>query len=99
MSTFSVKEFYNIANRYVYAIRGLVMESIGENACRKSWFCWEVELSATCTASKLIQSSTRTSLESTIILSTDMNALIKDVKRTSPCDPSGETIGKINTQI
>lgn len=99
MSTSNVIAFYELADKYVYAIRGLVMEEITEHACRKPDSRWEVELGATCSAPTSLESDTRTALETAISASTDANEFVKDVTRTLTCNSTDETVDKINIQI
>ena len=95
----NIRKFYDLEDRYVYAVRGLVMESLEEHACRKTSSRWEVKSDATCPAPTLLEAGTKAALENAIATSTDRNKFTRDVERTLACDSIDETIQKIDIQI
>ncbi|KAL7542550.1 hypothetical protein ACHAXR_011864 [Thalassiosira sp. AJA248-18] len=99
LSTSNVLEFYKLDEKYVYAIRGLVMEDISEHACQKTVSRWTFELNTTCSAPTELETGTNAALETAISASTDANEFVKDVSRTLACDSTDETTSKINIQI
>ena len=99
MSTSNVIAFYNLADKYVYAIRGLVMENLDEHACTKSSSRWEVDLNAICSAPTQLEANTIAALENAITSSSDSNEFTKVVTRTLACNSTDETVQKIEIQI
>jgi len=101
VNTTNVIEFYNLADKYVYAIKGLVMESIDESPCAKTISRWEVAVNAACSAPTTLQTDTTAALENAITSSTDQNEFIKDVTRTLACDASDydQTTDPIDIQL
>ena len=99
LSTSNVIAFYDLADKYVYAIRGLVMEDIDEHACRKTKSRWEVKRGSTCSAPTSLQAATMAALEDAITSSSDSNQFTKDVRRSRSCDSNDVNVGKINVRI
>ena len=99
LSTSNVIAFYDLADKYVYAIRGLVMEDLDKHACRKTESRWEVNRGSTCSAPTSLQAATMAALEDAITSSSDSNQFTKDVRRSRSCDSNDVNVGKINIQI
>ena len=95
----NIRTFYDLEDRYVYVVRGLVMESLEEHACRKTSSRWEVKSDATCLAPTQLEAATKAALENAITASLDRNEFTRDVRRTLACDSIDETIQKIDIQI
>lgn len=99
MNTSNILEFYNLAAKYVYAIKGLVMENIDESPCAKTVSRWEIDVNATCSLPTQLEADTIAALGNAITSSSDSNEFTRDVTRTLPCNSIDETVQKIDIQI
>ena len=96
MTKANVIAFYDLADRYVYAIRDLRMESIEDHACRKTVSRWEIQHNTTCSnPTSGLRSSTGIALQRSIAESSDTNDFTIDIERVYACDPADETVDKI----
>jgi uncharacterized protein (DUF1501 family) len=88
MDTANVLQFYTIAGKYVYAIKGLVMEDVfTESPCAVSKSRWEVAFNTTCpSVTTGLAPETVTALSSAISASSDTNEFIIDITRTAACN-------------
>eukprot|EP00984_Skeletonema_dohrnii_P004238 scaffold1495_cov202-Skeletonema_dohrnii-CCMP3373.AAC.3 len=95
----TVKAFYEFGEKYVYAIRGLAMENLDQHACLDTKSRWEVEQNTTCSSPTTLEPATITALLDAFAVSTDPNALLKDVTLTLSCDSLDEIVEKLGMQI
>ena len=99
MDETNVKKFYELEEKYVYAIRGLAMESLSEHACSDSKSRWEVELNTVCPQPASLGSFTETALQTAFASSTDPNDLLKDIDGPHVCDAADVTVENLGMQI
>ncbi|KAL7537288.1 hypothetical protein ACHAXR_008774, partial [Thalassiosira sp. AJA248-18] len=99
MNTSNVIAFYDLADKYVYAVRGLVMEELNEHACQKSISRWTFEVNTTCAAPTSLEADTTEALRNAIEYATSDNEYVKDVSRGLACSPTDVTTEKIDIEI
>lgn len=100
MNETNIIAFYDLASKYVYAIRGLVMEDLAEHPCNIEYSRWEREINATCSAPTPLETATTVALSDAIGTTFDAeNRFIRDVRRTMTCDPLDVTISKLGIEI
>ena len=88
VNTTIVLDLYNLTGREIYAIQGLVMESITELPCTKTRLRWVVQHSTTCSAPSVLGTNTITALTAAITASISKNEYVTNVDRTLACNPS-----------
>lgn len=102
LNTTVVRQFYALTGREVYAIQGLVMESISESPCAKTKSRWVVTRNAACTSPSALSATTISALTGAITSSsTSANAFVTDVTRTLACSSSDydQSSDPINIQL
>ena len=101
ITTTNVVEFYNLADKYVYAIRGLVMEDIDEHACSKTKSYWEIETNTTCAAPTPLRNTTTQALMAAIDAASKTNEFVHEISvDPTLCDPlDADDTDKINIQL
>jgi hypothetical protein len=101
MNTTVVLDLYDMTGRYVYAIQGLVMESITESPCAKTRSRWVAQKGATCSAPSVLGSNTTMALAAAITASINKNEYVTDVDRTLACNPGDfdQASDPINIQL
>lgn len=95
----TVPAFYEQGDKYVYAIRGLVMENLDEHSCLEPKSRWEVQRNTICSSPTPLNAITITALKTAIIGSTDPNVHLKDINGPLACDPSDISVGTLGLQI
>ena len=98
-NTSNVIAFYDLAGKYFYAIRSLVMENLDEHVCVKTPSRQEVNLNGTCSAPTQLEVNTIAAFENAVTSISGLNKFTKDFTCTLACNSTDETIGKINIQI
>ena len=99
MDETNVKKFYELEEKYVYAITGLAMEDLSEHACSDSKSRWEVELDTVCPQPTSLSSTTETALQTAFASSTDPNEVLKDIDGPHVCDAADVTVENLGMQI
>ena len=80
-------EFYNLADKYVYAITGLVVEDIDDSPCATTYSRWAIEKDKICSAPTVLGSDTIAALTDAITsTSAYANDFITDTTRTLDCN-------------
>ena len=99
MNTSSIIALYDLADRYVYAIRDLRMETLNDHACVKAGSRWEIQHNTTCASPTSLANDTIVALSDAITSSSDTNEFTIDVERMQACDLADEILPKINIEI
>ena len=99
MNETTVTAFYEYGEKYVYAIRGLVMENLDQHACVDDKSRWEVELNTTCSSPTQLNSNTTLALAEAFASSTDPNVLLKDINGPLTCNADDLTVDKLGMQV
>ena len=99
MNTSSIIALYDLADRYVYAIRDLRMETLNDHACVKAGSRWEIQHNTTCASPTSLANDTIVALSDAITSSSDTNEFTRNAWGMLACDPADETLEKINIEI
>lgn len=100
MTEANIVAFYSYGNRFIYAIRGLGMETIDEHPCVASTSRWTIQAQTTCSAPTQLENDTLLALSTALDASTDTNLYVRDIS-SGPlnCTPGDVTVGTLGLQI
>ena len=83
----TINAFYDLVGRYVYAVKGLVMENIEDHPCSKDSSRWVRAINSTCENPTPLQSNTTLALTNALTGWSNDNGYVVDVLRYQDCDP------------
>jgi hypothetical protein len=101
INTTVILDLYALTGREIYAVKGLVMETISESPCAKTKSRWVVERGASCPLPSVLMTTTITALTAAITASTDNNEFVIDIDRKVACDVNdwNQSSDPINIQL
>ena len=100
MSKANVISFYDLSQRYVYAVRGLVMESLDEHACVAQTSRWQIEAGVTCEApTQGLGSGTIEAIAGALNTTLDSNEFVRDIGPLTTCNSTDIILDNIGIQI
>lgn len=86
LNTTNVGAFYDLSEKYVYAIQGLANEEISESPCAKSSSRWMKEVNTTCSQPSTLEADTIAALDNALRAGVANEWGILDATRTWACN-------------